>query len=49
MLVQGKELPRAKELAMKAVAAEPANAGYLDTLGWVLFRMGEYEQVKGDT
>ena len=40
---QGTELLRAKKLAMKAVAAEPANAGYLDTLGWILFRMGEYE------
>ncbi|NTV04890.1 MAG: tetratricopeptide repeat protein [Chlorobiaceae bacterium] len=44
LALQGKELLRAKELAMKAVAAEPANAGYLDTLGWVLFRMAEYEQ-----
>ena len=43
---QGKELPRAKELAMKAVTREPANASYLDTLGWVLFKMGMYEQAK---
>lgn len=43
---QGKELPLARELAMKAVAAEPANAGYLDTLGWVLFRMGEYQHAR---
>ncbi len=42
----GKELPRARELARKAVAGEPANAGYLDTLGWVLFRMGEYQKAK---
>jgi tetratricopeptide (TPR) repeat protein len=41
---QGKALPRARELAMKAVASDPANASYLDTLGWVLFRMGEYEK-----
>jgi tetratricopeptide (TPR) repeat protein len=43
---QGKELLRAKKLAMKAVAAEPVNGGYLDTLGWVLFRMGEYEKAR---
>jgi len=43
---QGKELQRAKKLAMKAVAAEPVNGGYLDTLGWVLFRMGEYEKAR---
>lgn len=43
---QGKELLRAKKLAMKAVAAEPLNGGYLDTLGWVLFRMGDYEKAR---
>lgn len=42
--LQGKELSRALDLATKAVEAEPSNAGYLDTLGWVLFRMGEYEK-----
>ena len=41
---RGKELPRAKELALKAVAAEPENASYLDTLGWVLFKLAEYDQ-----
>jgi tetratricopeptide (TPR) repeat protein len=46
LAVQGKELSHAKELVMKVVAAEPENAGYLDTLGWVLFRMGEYEKAK---
>ncbi len=46
LAVQGKELPRAKELALRVVAREPSNAGYLDTLGWVLFRMGEYEAAK---
>ncbi len=43
---QGKELLRAKTLAMKAVSREPANASYLDTLGWVLFKMGRYEQAR---
>ncbi len=46
LAVQGKELPRAKELALKVVALEPANAGYLDTLGWVLYRMAEYEEAR---
>ncbi|MEI7695901.1 MAG: tetratricopeptide repeat protein [Chlorobium sp.] len=44
LAVQGKSLPRARELAMKAATREPANASYLDTLGWVLFKMGMYEQ-----
>ena len=46
LAMQGKELPRAKELALKVVAQEPANAGYLDTLGWVLYRMTEYEEAR---
>jgi tetratricopeptide (TPR) repeat protein len=41
---QGKNLARARELAMKAVAAEPSNASFLDTLGWILFRIGEFEK-----
>ena len=43
---QARELPRARGLAMKVVAAEPTNAGYLDTLGWILFRMEEYEKAR---
>ncbi len=46
LAVQGKELLRAKKLAMKAVAAEPVNGGYLDTLGWIWFRMGNYEKAR---
>ena len=41
---RGKELSRAKELALKAVTAEPENASYLDTLGWVLFKLAEYDK-----
>jgi len=41
---QRKELPKARDLAMKAVMAEPLNASYLDTLGWILFGMGEYDK-----
>ena len=28
----------------EAVAAEPDNAAYRDSLGWVLFRLGKYPQ-----
>ncbi|MEI6691279.1 MAG: tetratricopeptide repeat protein [Chlorobium sp.] len=44
--VQEKELIRAKDLALKAVTAEPDNASYLDTLGWVLFKLKEYEKAR---
>ena len=46
LAVQGKELSRAKELALKAVAVEPENASYLDTLGWVLFKLSEYDNAR---
>jgi len=36
------DLPRARELAEKAVAIEPESGVYLDTLGWVLYLQGEY-------
>ena len=41
---RGRELSRAKELALKAVASEPENASYLDTLGWVLFKLADYDK-----
>jgi len=44
LALQGRELETAKKLALKAVAAEPDNPVYLDTLGWVLFRLGEYDE-----
>ena len=39
----GTELDRAEELVRVALKAEPENADYLDTLGWVLCRQGEVE------
>ena len=41
---QGKHLHRALEMIRKAVAAEPDNAAYLDSLGWVLYRLGKLEE-----
>ncbi len=41
---QGRSLSRARELATKAVTREPGNSSYLDTLGWVLFKMGRYQE-----
>jgi tetratricopeptide (TPR) repeat protein len=46
LATEGIELPRARAMAVKALAAEPSNAGYLDTFGWVLFRLGEYEKAR---
>ncbi|MCY2968062.1 MAG: tetratricopeptide repeat protein [Planctomycetota bacterium] len=37
---QGKNLEQAEKMLRKAVEAEPENGAYLDSLGWVLFRLG---------
>jgi tetratricopeptide (TPR) repeat protein len=37
---EGKRLERARTMIERAVAAEPENAAYRDSLGWVLFRLG---------
>jgi tetratricopeptide (TPR) repeat protein len=36
-------LPEALKLIHRAVELEPMNGAYLDSLGWVYFKMGEYE------
>jgi tetratricopeptide (TPR) repeat protein len=40
---KGIRLPEALKLIRKAVDLEPVNGAYLDSLGWVYFKMGEYE------
>ena len=41
---QGKNLEKAEAMIRKAVAAKPENGAYLDSLGWVLFKQGKYEE-----
>jgi tetratricopeptide (TPR) repeat protein len=40
---KGIKLPDALKMVKKAVEMEPMNGAYLDSLGWVYFKMGEYE------
>lgn len=40
---QGKNLERAREMIEKAVAQRPNDGYIVDSLGWVLYRMGDYE------
>lgn len=40
---QGRELEAALRMVRKALRAEPDSAAFLDTLGWVLYKMGEYD------
>ena len=39
-------LDEALEMSERAVAMEPENAAYLDTLGWIYFKKGDYEQAR---
>lgn len=41
---QDKHLQRARSMAARAVADAPGNSAYRDTLGWVLYRIGDYAQ-----
>ncbi len=40
--VRGIKLKEAIALAQKAVAADSTNGAYLDTLGWIYFKQGDY-------
>lgn len=40
---KGSRLTEALKMIRKAVDQEPWNGAYLDSLGWVYFKMGEYE------
>ena len=42
----GTNLERAAEMLKKAVAAEPRNGAYIDSLGWVYFRQGNLEMAE---
>lgn len=44
--IRDENLDRALELAESAVSFQPENAAYLDTIGWVYYKRGEFEQAK---
>ncbi len=41
---QGKNLEKAESMIQKALEQEPANAAYLDSMGWVLFKRGKFNE-----
>jgi Flp pilus assembly protein TadD len=43
---KGKNLDRAEQLIRVAVQAEPENQTYLDSLGWVLYKRGRFDQAR---
>lgn len=46
LAVRGIRLTHALELARKAIELEPENGAYLDTVGWIYFKLGEYEKAR---
>jgi tetratricopeptide (TPR) repeat protein len=43
---RGEKLELALEMAKKAIEQEPENPAYLDTIGWIYFKLGDYEKAK---
>ena len=43
---RGINLKQALSMAKKAIEKEPKNSSYLDTIGWIYFRLGEYKKAK---
>ena len=43
---RGERLELALEMAKKAIEQEPDNPSYLDTIGWVYFKLGNYEKAR---
>ncbi len=44
MCERGIQLDRCLEMATIAITAEPNNSAYLDTYGWILYKLGRYEE-----
>jgi len=40
------QLNRAKEFTQRALEQQPKNPSYLDTMGWIYFRLGQYEEAR---
>lgn len=44
--VTGKNLKQALQMAQRATTLSPNNATYLDTLAWVYYKLGQYDEAK---
>lgn len=42
--LRDKDLDKAEQMAKRAVGMEPDNSSFQDTYGWVLFKLGRYEE-----
>jgi tetratricopeptide (TPR) repeat protein len=43
---RGLQLDRALRMSLQAISADPENASYLDTVGWVYFRLAKYDSAR---
>jgi tetratricopeptide (TPR) repeat protein len=43
---RGIQLERALQMAKEAVEKQPENSSYLDTIGWVHFKLGQYDEAR---
>jgi tetratricopeptide (TPR) repeat protein len=43
---RGERLPEALAMVKRAVRAQPRNSSFLDSLGWVYFKLGKYEEAE---
>ena len=46
LAVRNIQLERALGMSQKAVGIEPENSSYLDTIGWIYFRLGRYPEAE---
>ena len=44
--IREENLDRAKELALRAIELDAENAAYLDTVGWVYFKLGDFDRAR---
>ena len=44
--IDGKKLKKAHDMSRKVIEAQPDNATYLDTYGWILHLQGKSEEAK---
>jgi tetratricopeptide (TPR) repeat protein len=43
---RGIQLERALQMAEEAVEKQPENSSYLDTIGWIYFKLGKYDEAR---
>jgi tetratricopeptide (TPR) repeat protein len=46
LAVRNVQLERALDMSKRAVGIEPENSSYLDTIGWIYFRLGRYVEAE---